>query len=278
MPKYRARDAFHPEMLVSHSGLFEGAVLRRIEDLLAQVYPFKNDRDMTINDLCRIDDEKIIKALKKPGINKDRREIALEFVHTARKFAEPLGTRFPIQSYLMENYQEDGDYDNRPAVVARSMRFSDEHIMHLEKLLKEDGSELSRQILESQSDCFEDARRDSRVTLHVNRPVIHWQEGEHGYELRIRKHYGAYSSPTVNVIRRWDIVIQGVLVSIVRSQTRPGVGAYNILVNTDTDPEPLIYDCSSFLDAENALINKLNLRPTGLDAPDPKLTEASEKS
>lgn len=278
MPHHYNENALHPEMLVSHSGLFKGVILRNIEDLLAEIYPFKNDRDMTISDLCRIDDEKIIKALKKPGITLDKRNNALYFIKTARKFAEPPGTRFPIRPELMENYQDDGDYDDRPSVVARGMHFCDEEIRHLEKLLNQDGSELSRQILQSQSDIFEEAQQDLSLTLHINRPVIHWEEKENGYELRVKNHYSAYAYPTVNVIRRWDAVIQGVLVSIIRCTRKPGISAYEVLVNTDTDPEPLIYDRSTFLDAENALINKLNLKSTGLNAPDPVLDSDITKS
>lgn len=262
-----ARDALHPDMKVAHSGVFAGAVLRHIESLLAQVYPFKNDRDMVMGDLARIDDEKIIKALKKPGISLDKREQAHHYIKQVRKFAEPLGTRFPIRPELMERYEEDGDFDNRPAVVSRGMSFSDEQILHLEKLLRQDGSELSNEMLQRHAETIEDAHKASRVTLHVNRPVIEWTEKDHGYELRTKSQYSPYSSPTINVIRRWDAIIQDVQVSIIRCARRPGVGAYYVVVNTDTNPEPIIYDRCTFLDAENALIHKLGLRPIGLEAP-----------
>lgn len=273
-----SRDAFHPETLIAHSGLFDGAVLKHVEALLAKVYPFKNDRHMTVSDLCRISDEQILSAIKKPGIRIDDRDRVLHYVHTARKFSEPLGTRFPIRPEMMEGYEEDGDFDDRPPFVSRGMNFTAEQIRHLEKLLSSDNSSLSRDILKAHSKCFEDVRKDANVTLHLNRPVIHWEEKDNGYELRIKKHYYVHASPTVDVIRRWDSVIQGVVVSIIRSAKRPGVGAYHVLVNTDTNPEPLIYDRCTFMDAENALINKLNLRPTGLDAPDPALNTPQEKT
>lgn len=257
------RYAFHPDTRVSDSGLFEGAILKHIEDLLAKIYHFKNDRDMTISDLCAIKDDEIETALRKPGVRKEKREGALFDIKRAREFAEPVGTRFPLDPARVEGYVEDSVYEEEDQIL-HGMYFSDEEIGHLEKLLKQDRTPQSLSLLKKHEKTFRESEESRSVLLVQGRSVLHWEEQESGYKLRVTKDYCTYCSPSIDVLRRWDTIIQGVLVSIIRVSKRPGAGAYYILVNTDTKPEILLADEHTFKSSEDALIEKLNLKATGL--------------
>lgn len=270
-----SRKALHPDTLISHCGLFKGAVLKNIEKLMAEVYPFQNDRAMTVGDLARISNEQILSALRKPGIRQETRDSVLFSIEKARKFAEPIGIRFPIRPELMDGYKDDSEFENRSGRTY-GMLFTREQLRHLERLLKKSGDPVSQEILEGEAKLFEEACKDGSAMIDQGRPVLDWEEGENGYELRIEKNYSPYSSPTISVIRRWDTTIQGILVSIVRVLPRPGVGAYSVLVNTDSEPERILWDDRTFKEAEDALIRKLNLRTTSLVSPDPALNDSSD--
>lgn len=220
---------------VQNSWYVSAGIFKLVLDFVQsnQSYDFNLKKDLQWHHLLRFSDEKLKKAISKPGHTKKNKVNFMECVARARLWDSPIGTRIPMDTAQFERLNEAFDREERGDNLP-SINIDKEYPVYLHlrdiltvaKLIGDSGHPDAERILLLMKENLPQMNRNVTIEQGVD---VDWKEKEAGFKFVMHDSF----DPVRLASKRWDALHRGVLVTLIRQSMAEHFTAF---INFDETP------------------------------------------